>query len=174
MDTSPETPIPQPSQDPQNPPTPATPASPPPAALSAAPPPTSAPGVSPAPPAMSASAITSPLPLICPQCHQPVQAGEYFCPNCGKKLNDPPLSTSVATQAWIYAFSVILPVICFLAVSYWPGIKYFRSDDPKARQIGMIAIALMTISTIITFWLAIAWIQGTVQESVNAVNSGNF
>ncbi len=75
----------------------------------------------------------------------------------------------------LYAFSIVLPVICFLAVSYWQGIKYFRSDNPKAKQIGIIAIALMAISTIITFWIAIVWIQQVVQSSVNSVgNLGGF
>jgi hypothetical protein len=113
----------------------------------------------------------APSAMICPQCHFPVKPEYYYCPNCGKPLHEPPLSTSVGTQLWIYAFSIILPIICFLAVSYWPGIKYFRSKDPGAQQIGLIAIILMALSTIITFWLAIVWIQQAVQQSVNSVGN---
>jgi hypothetical protein len=113
--------------------------------------------------------------LVCPQCHLPVQPEFYFCPNCGKALKEKPLSTSTGTQVWIYALSIIMPLIAFLAISYWPGIKYFRSSDEQAKQIGMIAIALMTISTIITFWLAIVWIQQTIQSSVSSIgNLGGF
>jgi hypothetical protein len=113
-------------------------------------------------------------PMICPQCHFPVQSAFYYCPNCGKSLKEAPLSTSLGTQLWIYAFSIILPIICFLAVSYWPGIKYFKSSDEEAKQIGIIAIALMAISTVVTFWLAIVWVQQAVQSSVNSVNMGQF
>jgi hypothetical protein len=109
--------------------------------------------------------------MICPQCHFPVKPEYYYCPNCGKSLHEAPLSTSLGTQLWIYGFSIILPIICFLAVSYWPGIKYFKSKDPGAQQIGLIAIILMALSTIITFWLAIVWIQQAVQSSVNSVGN---
>jgi Double zinc ribbon len=113
----------------------------------------------------------APALMLCPQCHQPVTPADYFCPNCGKKLSEPPLSTSIGTQAWIYIFSAVLPIICYLAISYWPAIKYFKSADPQAKQIGMIAIAILTISSIITFWLGIVWIQQTIQSSINSVGN---
>ena len=97
------------------------------------------------PPPNPAAQPAAPNVLVCPQCHLTVPPGSYFCPNCGKKLNDPPLKTDVLTQAWIYAFSLILPAICYFAMSYWPAIKYFKSDDPKAQQIGMIAIGLLAL-----------------------------
>jgi zinc-ribbon domain len=109
--------------------------------------------------------------LTCPQCHQPVQPEFYFCPNCGKALREKPLSTSVGTQAWIYALSIALPIVAYLAISYWPGVKYLRSGDEKAKQIGMIATVLLVLSTIVTFWLAIVWIQQTVQQSVNDIGN---
>ena len=65
----------------------------------------------------------------------------------------------------------MLPIICYLAISYWPAIKYFRSADPQAKQIGMIAIAILVISSVITFWLGIIWIQQTIQQSVNSVGN---
>jgi len=124
------------------------------------------------PPEARASAVPQMTPpMLCPQCHQPVLPTEYFCPNCGQKLHEPALSTSLWTQIWIYAFSAILPVICYLAISYWPAIKYFKSDDPAAKQIGIIAIAILTISSIITFWLGIIWIQQTIQSSINGVGN---
>ena len=120
-------------------------------------------------------AAPPPIPILCPQCHQPVASTAYYCPNCGKKLSDPPLSISVGSQAWIYAFSIILPWIAYLAISYWPGIKYLRSDDPEAKQVGMVAMALLVISSVIAFWLSIVWIQNAVQSSVNSVgNIGGF
>jgi hypothetical protein len=113
----------------------------------------------------------SSTPPTCPQCHQPVVPGAYYCSNCGKKLNDPPLSTSIGTQVWIYAFSIVLPVICFLAVGYWPAIKYVRAPEQKAKQIGYIAIGLMVLSTVVTFWYAYVWITQTIQSSLSSINS---
>jgi len=90
-------------------------------------------------------------------------------------MSEPPLSTSAGAQAWIYAFSIILPVICFLAVKYWQGIKYARSNDPKAKRIGFIAIVLMAISTVVTFWLAAVWIDQVIQSSANSIgNLGGY
>lgn len=62
-------------------------------------------------------------------------------------------------------------MIAFISVSRWPGIKYFKSGDPKAQQIGLFAIILLVISAIITYWLAIVWIQNYIQQSVTDVNN---
>jgi hypothetical protein len=126
-------------------------------------------------PSVSAVPASGSVPMLCPQCHQPVPAGAYFCPNCGKKLSDPPLSKSIGAQIWIYAFSIILPIICYLAIGYWPAVKYFKSDDPETKQIGIIAFALIIISTFVTFWLAAVWVNSAVQQAVNSVgNLGGY
>lgn len=107
----------------------------------------------------------------CPVCHQPILPQYYFCPNCGAKLNSAPLSTTVKTQAWIYVFSIILPMLCFIFAGKWPGTKYYKSPDPKAKQIGIIAWTLLIFSTIVTVWLVIIWTQGMIQSSVNSINT---
>lgn len=112
--------------------------------------------------------------MICPQCHQPVSLTAYFCPNCGKRLSDPPLPTSIGAQFWLYAFSIVLPIICFLAVSYWQGITYARSNDPKAQEIGWIAIGLLAVSTIISFWLAAVWINGFLQSATSTAGLSSY
>ncbi len=113
----------------------------------------------------------APAPLVCSYCHQSVEAGWYFCPNCGNKLHSAPLSTSVETQLWIYAFSIILPMMCFLFVSKWPGVKYFKSEDEKAKTIGTVAWALIILSTIVTCWYAYVWTQEAIQSSENSINA---
>lgn len=107
---------------------------------------------------------------ICSVCHQPILTQYYFCPNCGAKLNQAPLSTTVLTQAWIYCFSIILPMILFIFVTKWPGIKYFKSNDPKIKKIGQIACVLLAISTIITIWLVYVWTQQLIQSQINSIN----
>jgi hypothetical protein len=113
----------------------------------------------------------TPTSNLCTFCHNPIQAGWYFCPNCGKKIDEAPLSTSVGAQIALYAFSIILPLICFIFVTKWQGHKYFKSKDPKAKLIGEIAWALIVASTLVTIWLAYVWTQEAIQSSVNSINA---
>ena len=108
---------------------------------------------------------------ICSVCHQPILPSYYFCPNCGTKVNEAPLSTSIVTQASIYAFSIVLPMILFIFITKWPGIKYYKSNDPKIHRIGQIASALLILSTIVTVWIVYVWTQNMIQSSVNSINT---
>ena len=108
---------------------------------------------------------------LCPQCHQPIAPEFYFCPNCGKKLSEPPLATDGWAQVQLYGLSIIMPLICYLAIGYWKGIRYARSDDPKARQMGWIAIALIIISSVVLFWLTAVWLNSVIQETTSSLGS---
>jgi hypothetical protein len=112
---------------------------------------------------------------ICPQCHQPVLPEYYFCPNCGKKLEDAPLSTSIWAQIWLYTYSLILmPITCYLIYTRWQGVKYFKSKDPKAHQMGVIAIVLLIISIVFLIWSTwqgTIWLENYVQAQVNNATS---
>jgi hypothetical protein len=116
------------------------------------------------------SAPIAPVSDVCPNCHQPTLPQYYFCPNCGTKLNQAPLSTTVMAQLKIYAFSIILPMLCFLFVTSWQGVKYFKSKDPKAKQIGQIAWVLLILSTIVTIWLVVVWTQDYINSTVAGIN----
>lgn len=105
------------------------------------------------------------IPPTCPQCHQPVQPEWYFCPNCGKDLRAKPRSTTVLMQVGIYALSVFLPPL-----GLWPGIQYLREADPKAKQIGMAAIALTVVSTIVTVWITYAFLESYINQVNQSIN----
>jgi len=108
---------------------------------------------------------------ICSVCHQPILPTYYFCPNCGAKLIAAPLSTTIGTQLGIYLFSIILPMICFIFVTRWQGLKYVRSTDPKAKQIGWVAWGLLILSTVVVIWLVYVQIQvftKTLNDSLGA------
>lgn len=107
---------------------------------------------------------------FCSVCHQTILPQYYFCPNCGANLNTAPLSTTIATQLGIYVFSIILPMLGFLLVGKWPGVKYFKSADPKEKRIGVIAWTFLIISTVVTIWLAFFWTQKTIQSSMDSLN----
>ncbi len=111
---------------------------------------------------------------ICETCHQPILPTYYFCPNCGAKINSTPLATGLGTQLGIYLFSIILPLICFLFITRWPGLKYFRSKDPKAKLIGEVAWTLLILSTIIIIWLAYAYTQGLIKSVNDSLNAANL
>jgi hypothetical protein len=117
---------------------------------------------------------SSPIPMIltCLVCHQPILSQYYFCPNCGTKVGskETPLETTIEAQVKIYALSIILPMILYLLAPKWHAIKYFKSEDPKARRIGQIAWALMILSTIVCVWLtylSYIWITQATQTYLN-------
>lgn len=114
---------------------------------------------------------TQPASQICSICHASILPSYYFCPNCGNKVNTPPLSTSITTQIGIYAFSIILPMIGFILVTKWPGVQYFKSKDEKTKKIGIIAWSLLILSTLITIWLAYIWTLDTIQSVSQSINT---
>ncbi|HVM76619.1 MAG TPA: zinc ribbon domain-containing protein [Candidatus Paceibacterota bacterium] len=127
----------------------------------------------PAPPVANANiapGVNQPMPAdlitVCATCGSAVPKYYTFCPNCGKSLNAKPLSTSTFTMIWMYGVSVFLPPL-----GLWPGIKYFKSEDPKAQRIGMIAILLTIASTLITVWLSYALVQNYVNQ-LNGILQG--
>jgi hypothetical protein len=101
---------------------------------------------------------------VCPRCHFPTKPEYYFCPNCGAKLTEPPLGISVVDQLLLYGFSIILPWIAYLAITKWQGIKYLRAPDSRAKQIGVIALVLLVVSSVIAFWIVDAWAQNLMQS----------
>lgn len=110
-------------------------------------------------------------PRICLVCHQPLRPEYYFCPNCGTKIKETALSTTIQTQLLIYAFSIVLPTILFIFIKKWPGTKYSKSNNPKEKQIGQIAWVLLIVSTVLTMWFSYIQIQKMIKSSVNSINS---
>lgn len=80
---------------------------------------------------------------VCPFCNTAVSLSSFFCQNCGKKLRERPLSTSILRQIFIYLISILLP-----PYGIWYGIKYLNQNDNNAKAIGIVAIVLTLISLI--------------------------
>jgi len=108
---------------------------------------------------------------VCVFCHQPILSQYYFCPNCGEKINLAPLSTTPLSQAWIYIFSIVLPMIFFIFITKWPGVKYYKSKDKQTHLIGQIAIVLIILSTILTIYFGYVWTERMIQSSIDSVNT---
>ena len=97
---------------------------------------------------------------ICPFCHFTLNETFYFCPNCGKKISEPPITT--VKEIGVYLVSILLPPL-----GLWPGIKYLFSKNARTKRAGMIAIVLTIISTVITLWLSVA-LFNNLSKSVNS------
>src|ERR1035437_5739877 len=85
---------------------------------------------------------------VCPFCHFQLLQNYYFCPNCGKKINEPPISNAKAIG--VYLLSIFLPPL-----GLWPGIKYLFAKEQKTKTVGIIAIISTIISTIVPIWLSV-------------------
>jgi len=106
--------------------------------------------------------------IICPSCKSTVPAGTYFCSNCGKQLKDKTPSATLSRQIIVYLVSLFLPP--FGLYYAW---KYLKAGDYESRKIGIIAIVLTIISTIVTLWLAEGFIS-SIYQSLNEINNLNL
>ena len=105
----------------------------------------------------------------CPKCKLPILDTYYFCPNCGKSLKLKPSATSVLTQIGIYLLSALLPPL-----GLWPGIKYLRTENGKAKVIGAVAIFLTIVSTVLTILLTMKLVNQFKDTLTNQINLGQY
>ena len=99
--------------------------------------------------------------ILCPFCSTPLDAAAFFCPTCGKNVKEKPLSTGILTQIGLYLVSVLLPPL-FIG---WT-LKYLKSKDPTAKQVGMISLGLTIISIAAAVFLTIS-LFNTLSKGVN-------
>jgi hypothetical protein len=103
--------------------------------------------------------------LTCKYCQGNIDLTEYFCPHCGKKLKDPPLSTTLGRQIYIYLFSLLLPPL-----GIWPAIRYLRQGDEKSKKIGITALILTVISVVVTSWITVGLINSINKQFSTQLN----
>jgi uncharacterized OB-fold protein len=80
----------------------------------------------------------------CPFCQFQVTEKDSFCPNCGRKIREKALSSTIWKQISIYLLSFLLPPL-----GLWPGFKYLKQKEQKLKNIGIVAIILTFLSLII-------------------------
>lgn len=81
------------------------------------------------------------------------------------QLKDKPLSTTVVRQTFIYLLSFLLPPL-----GLWPAVKYLKQEDEKSRMIGFVAIVLTIISTVLTIWFTLGFINIFNQQLNSSLN----
>ena len=91
---------------------------------------------------------------LCSVCKFGIIDGYNFCPNCGTKLKDIDNTVSVEKQIGVYLLSFFLPPL-----GLFPGFKYLKNPDDKVKHVGLIAIFLTLLSTIISIWLFVGFIN---------------
>jgi len=82
----------------------------------------------------------------CKHCNQPVEETWFFCPTCGKGIVSKPPDTSVAKQLLIYLVSFFLAPFGLA----W-ALKYIKSNDKKAKIVGLMSIVLTVLAIGMTF-----------------------
>ncbi len=85
--------------------------------------------------------------MNCPFCQTPVEATFFFCPTCGKKIREKPISTGIWPQLGLYALSLLLPPLNLPLT-----IRYLKAPG-NAKTIGIISLILMCISLIAGIWV---------------------
>ena len=104
----------------------------------------------------------------CPSCRATITETEFFCPQCGKKLKDAPLGTSPGKQLLYYVLSILLPPI-----GLWWAIKYLRQNDPAAKRIAAVIIALTILSLAANIWAATG-IYAAYSRFINSFTNPDF
>ena len=99
----------------------------------------------------------------CKYCKAQVLDTFYFCPNCGKKLKEPPFKFSLTKAIIIILESIFLPPLGLI-----PGIRYLLKNDIKAQAVGLIAIILTFISTGIAIIISIN-LMNSLQKSYGGI-----
>lgn len=107
---------------------------------------------------------------LCQTCHLILLPEYYFCPNCGTQAREEQLSVSTWSQTKLYALSAALPLVCFLLIGKWKGIKYLTSKDDNTRTVGFIASAILVISTIFTIWYTVIAVQKIIETTTQGMN----
>src|SRR5437899_1969125 len=102
---------------------------------------------------------------LCPFCHYPIVETFYFCSNCGRNLKHVSVSISLVKQICIYSLSILAPPL-----GLWPGIKYLKQSDEKAKIVSLVAIILTVVSTVITIWLTMSFVNQINQSVTGQIN----
>lgn len=98
---------------------------------------------------------------VCKSCQTTYPNTYFFCPICGKKLKDAPLSTSFSKQAVLYLISFFLPPF-----GLPQGIRYLKQNGGKTKAIG-ITIVLLTIASISITIMVFTYFMSSVSKLYN-------
>ncbi len=102
--------------------------------------------------------------IICPHCKTANLPTAYFCSNCGKVIQEKPIT--LGKQLYIYFVSIFFPPFGLVY-----GVRYLRQSDQKMKKVGWAAIILTIISLIITIWLTVGVLNATTKSLDSQLNN---
>lgn len=105
---------------------------------------------------------------VCHTCHLAMQPSWYFCPNCGKQLNEPPLVISIPKQIGVYLVSFFLSPLGL----GW-AMKYIKHPDRKVRVVGFISLFLTFLALDLTLFYVNKMMQ-SYSSMLNGVGRGVY
>jgi len=76
----------------------------------------------------------------CPFCNNKIDPKVFYCPICGKKVREKPVSTGFWPVVLLFALCLFLPPL-----NIGLTIRYMKSGDPKAKKIGTISLVVMIV-----------------------------
>ncbi|MEK7487858.1 MAG: zinc ribbon domain-containing protein [Patescibacteria group bacterium] len=97
---------------------------------------------------------TMPEVTVCPSCQAVIAATANFCSQCGRKLKNTSLSTSVGKQVFIYLVSFFLAPF---GLGY--AFMYLKQPDAKARMIGIVSLVLTACAIVAVISIATAFMK---------------
>lgn len=103
--------------------------------------------------------------IACPFCLAPIDPTAYFCPKCGKKVREKPISTGISAQVVVYLVSIFLTPFS-LALTW----RYLKNPDPLAKRIGIISLILSLSALLIGIWTSIVFTQSLNQQINSQLN----
>lgn len=104
----------------------------------------------------------------CPSCHVSTQSEWFFCPSCGKVLQEKPVHITVGKQILIYLVSFFLAPLGLV----W-GIRYVRNKDRKVKIVGVVCIVLTLVALTITI-VAFSVAMDRYVRMLNNLSTGKF
>lgn len=108
---------------------------------------------------------------MCKSCQNPISPTYFFCPYCGRKLRQPPQSTSVGKQIGIYFLAVFFPFFSII-----PGVRYINQPDNKSKAVGVVTLFLTGVSLLINIYFLFV-LKDTFMQLFNSpllINTGGI
>ena len=101
--------------------------------------------------------------VICKYCSLPISREDFFCPHCGKKLKDKPVSLGILSLSWLFILSTLVPPF-----GIGLTIRYIRAEDERARIIGWVSLGITVFALVTTVWISIG-LMNTINQQMNSV-----
>jgi hypothetical protein len=99
--------------------------------------------------------------IACPFCNNQIEAKAFFCPICGKKVREKPVSMGFWSIFLLFILCIFLPPL-----NIGLTIKYMKSADPKAKKIGIASLVVMLV-VLVAAGISTYYLTKYISDQVN-------